>query len=427
MGDALQMLEEDRPLTILQVSTSDIGGGAGKVAFSLHKLYRKLGHESYLIVGRKKSDDPYVISISPSKFTRFVNKLARTILGWQYIYYPKSRNINRLIGKPIDVIHLHNLHGGYFDLTTLPKLTHLAPTVLMLHDCWTFTGHCAYPFGCERWKVGCGDCPDLKIHPSIKVDGTRFNWRRKRHLLTSSRLWITAPSNWLLKMVKESFLSKFPQRLIYNGVNLDTFSPGSKNEARDKLGIPLDRKIILFLGNAWTRDPRKGFSMLAKAFISLLRSKERGMKRPLLVVVGGHPDGEVWGIPRDCIRSVGYIQNENILAQFYRAADVLAYPTKADNCPLTVLEALGCGLPVVATRIGGIPEIVEHGKTGLIVEPNDVKGLEKSLRYILENSKEAKKMGQNARKVAEKKFNIYRQAQMYIEWYKQLISEFDKR
>ena len=149
------------------------------------------------------------------------------------------------------MLHLHNLHGGYFDIRALPELTAQLPTILTMHDVWPLTGHCAYPLTCERWRVGCGECPDLALPIPIRRDASAENCRIKREALSAGgRLRVATPSRWLMRLVEESGLadSLAETRVIPNGVDTSVFRPGDRREARAKLGLPQDATIVLVLG-----------------------------------------------------------------------------------------------------------------------------------------------------------------------------------
>lgn len=418
-------MSNNTPLKIVQVSIADIAGGAEKVAYSLHQIYRDMGYESKLIVGQKFSDDPDVLTIDNTNRGKGFGKLKLFFeqrFGWQYLDFPGSHRIPELLGESWDILHIHNLHHDYFDLAALPRLSRIAPTILMLHDCWFFTGHCAHPFDCERWRVGCGRCPDFSINPAISADGTHFNWRRKRKLLQASRLWITAPSKWLLEKTKKSFLRNFPLRLTYNGVNHTIFNPGSKVQARAKLELPADRKIILFSANGGLRNPWKDCYTLLQAVKVLIHSLPE-VQRPLLVALGARQETENIDNVKNYILFRPFVSDEETIAEYYRAADVLAYATKADNCPLTVLEAMACGLPVVASAVGGIPELIEDGNTGFVVGPGDAGAFGEALKMCLTDPTLAQHMSQSCVEIARHRFDIQRQANEYLAWYYELIAK----
>lgn len=423
------------------------------MTFSLHNIYRKRGHWTRLVVGHKSSTDLDTIAINNSDRGKGIGllRVAREMVrGHQYLDYPGSHRIPELLDKPFEIVHLHNLHGGYFDMAALPRLATLAPVVVMLHDAWLLTGHCAHSFGCERWHTGCGRCPDLTIPPAIRVDGTRFNWKRKRKILSSLPIVITAPSQWMMGLVKKSYLGTHPSRVIYNGVDQKIFCTGSKEEARKRLGLPEHGKILLFSANSGLLNLWKDGPVLIKALQLLLQSSARSEK-PIIVTLGGNLPRPP-GLEREVRRSLrkilnrsneedvlqksglsefvilrGAIKDEHLMADYYRAADVLVYATKVDNCPLTVLEALSCGLPVVASAAGGVPELIRDGETGILVPPGDPITLCKALSHVLGDDTFRERLSAAAASDAQKRFDIRRQATEYLDWYAELIIEWQKR
>lgn len=440
----------DRPLQIVQVNTYDIAGGAEKLARTLHNIYRERGHWSRLMVGYKRGTDPDTIPIDNSDRGKGIGLLRvaqETLLGRQYLDYPGSHRIPELVGEPLDIIHLHNLHGGYFDLAALPRLAALAPVVLMLHDAWLLAGHCAHFFSCDRWRAGCGQCPDLSIPPKIRFDGTHFNWQRKRQILTSLPVVVTTPSQWMLDQVKQSYLSIHPSRLIYNGVDQRVFSPGSKVEARRKLGLPEDGRIVLFLAHGGLLNTWKDGAVLIEA-LQLLLQVTTEAERPAIVALGGtipRPPGlerearrvARWILNRpneeDIVRQAGLsgfviergaVRDEHVMADYYRAADVLAYAARVDTCPLTLLEALSCGSPVVASAVGGVPELIQDGETGILVPPGDATALTGALCRVLENGEFRERLSTAAAEAAWGRFDIQRQATEYLDWYAELVAEW---
>jgi len=96
-------------------------------------------------------------------------------LGKEDFSFPDTRHLFHKVGDLPGIVHAHNLHGGYFDLRVLPWLSRQVPVILTLHDAWLLAGHCAHSFDCQRWKSGCGQCPNLSIPPVAKRDATASN------------------------------------------------------------------------------------------------------------------------------------------------------------------------------------------------------------------------------------------------------------
>ena len=409
-----------RPLRVVQISTSDLQGGAEKTAWKLHHALREKGHSSMLVVGRKFSTDPDVIEIDNSARGRglsgWLKNQAERRLGWQYLDFPGSHRIPEAVGGPCDVVHVHNLHGGYFDLAALHRLGELAPTILTMHDMWLLTGHCAHSFGCARWRLGCGSCPDLETYPEVPRDSTRANLRRKRRLLLDTRLAIASPAAWVLELVGESYLANKPRRLIPNPVDTRVFTPGEKAEARAALGLPLERPIVLLPTVDAARSWFKNGAMFEAAVRALAEL------RPLGLTFGTGGGREV-----DGVRLLERTFDESRVALFYRAADVVAVPSRAETLPLTILEAFATARPVVATRVGGIPEVVTDGSNGLLVADDDLPGFTAALRRILESPDLGADLGAAGLERVRSRHALDRVVELWLDWYVELAGAFRSR
>jgi len=418
-------MSPDGQLTIAQINAHDTGGGAAGVAAALHRHYRRLGHRSVLIVGHKQSDGPDVVELDNRRrgigWRRGLRSLERR-LGWQDMDYPGIGQAARRLAREVDVVHLHNLHGDYFDLSALPVLARHARVVMTPHDMWPMTGHCAHALACSRWQEGCGQCPDLARYPSVSVDGTRFNWRRKRHYLRRARPHLIALSGWMRRQLDAGLLAGCPTSLIPNGIDLDVFRPGPKQIARRRLGLPAAGAIVLFSADRGPRNPYKDFASLADA-VRILHHRLASGQRPTLVALGGDEgSGYELGLPgRVVVR--GYQSDPSTVAAYYQAADVLAFATRADTCPLTVMEAAACGLPVVATEVGGVPDLVEPGRTGWLVPAGDPKALADRLHRMLTDSASRTYMGWCARQVAIERFGVDRMVQAHLRLYADLAGK----
>ncbi|MES4784835.1 MAG: hypothetical protein C4294_02335, partial [Nitrospiraceae bacterium] len=273
-----------RSLSILYVSTADILGGAESVASSLLRMSREHGYRSWLAVGRQYGDNPYLLRIpNDANRTRWARGWIKTgqllspfvgkvggigrvrrlvqLLGeprrlWSLRYghedfeFPGTWRLLEITPQRPDIVHCHNLHGGYFDLRAISWLSHQVPLILTLHDAWLLSGHCSHSFGCERWKTGCGHCSDLTIYPAIRRDATAYNWQRKKDIYARSRLYVATPCRWLLEKVTESILAPAicESRVIPNGVDLSIFRPVDKQAVRAMLGIQPDAKVVLCAG-----------------------------------------------------------------------------------------------------------------------------------------------------------------------------------
>lgn len=415
-------------LGVLQVSTYDLIGGAERVAWNLFQTYRKRGHASWLGVGTKLGTDPDVLLVpnrpqaGRAAVTRLLNHPARVLerfWGIEDFRFPGTGRLLDLPGRQPDVLHCHNLHGGYFDLRALPWLSRRVPVVVTLHDAWLLSGHCAHSFECERWKIGCGRCPDLTIEPAIRRDATAYNWRRKQKIFSASRLYLATPCRWLMDKVEQSMLAGagVEARVIANGVDLSVFQTAPREEARSALGIPRDALMVLFAANALRRNIWKDYRTVREG---VALAVERMQAANILFIALGQ-EGPEERIGPAAIRFVPYQAEPTAVARYYQAADVYVHAARADTFPNTVLEALACGTPVVATAVGGIPEQVDDGRTGFLVPVGDAPALAQRLTQLLSDAELRAQVGGEAARAARERFDLERQADAYLDWYRELV------
>lgn len=440
-------------MNILNINTTDIGGGAEKIAQTLHFGYRDGGHSSSLAVGSQLDICGDTISIPNDKcrpgYTRFVlsivNSLAayegkcpgvgrlRRILTWlahpvrsisisqgkEDFDYPGTRHILDCLSALPSIVHCHNLHGRYFDLRYLSELSNRVPVVITLHDEWLFTGHCACTLGCERWKTGCGECPDLSISPSIARDATAYNLSRKKAIFLNSRLYIATPSNWLMDKVRKSVLvpAIVSSKVIHNGVDLDIFKPACKTAARSAVGIDDKARVLLFTAYGVRRNKFKDYATLRNA-IGLVAQRLPDVDLHFLAV-GDTAEQEQIG--RAIITFVPYSSDSLVVASYYQAADIYLHAANSDNFPTSVLEALACGTPAIATSVGGIPEQIVHGETGFLVPPKDPEGMADHICRLLSDDAKLRSMSSAAADYARLHFDKNRMIEEYLNWFSEIV------
>ena len=399
------------PLNVLHISESDSAGGAGRAAYALHRGLRSLGHGSSMLVGRKVTADAETRSIKRSAAWRGADRAVGGVLdrvGMQYVLYPSSLGVVRDPWfRGADVLQLHNLHGSYFGFSAIPLLSARRPTVWQLHDQWAMTGHVAYSLDCERWRHGCGSCPYLEEYPRLDRDTTALLWHLKRATYARSRLTLVATSSWMAGLVEASpLLRRFRCLTIPNGIDTARFRPGPRDEARRRLGLPANRRIVLFVASE-LRERRKGLALLEESL--------RGLDRPPLLALAGH-GAAASGLDTHALGPL----DGDALADAYRAADVFATPTLADALTLTAPESLACGTPCVSFDRGGITDIVRDGETGLHAPFGDAAGLARTLERLLGDEELRARLGARGRELVERDFSIDLQVRRYAELYEEL-------
>lgn len=433
----------------MQVNTSDLFGGCQKVAYDLFRSYHACGHCSWLAVGSKISDDPDVFAIPNNNYRR---RWARTCLAIEDVLSPLARSSPKLgammrsclhgLGQPRqlleiergredfeypgawhllelpperpDVLHCHNLHGGYFDLRALPWLCQQVPVVVTLHDAWLLSGHCAHSFDCERWRRGCRECPDLTIYPAIKRDATAYNWHRKRDIYARSRLHIVAPSYWLIEKAKQSILTQAIEttRVIPNGVDLGVFRPGDQKEARKLLSLPENATIVLLIAHNLFKD----YDTMEAA---LSRLDEKNGEELIFVCLGKTGADKSVGQGHMIYR--GFERKEERMVLYYQACEIYIHAAKDEAFGLTITEALACGVPTVATAVGGIKEQLEDGVNGFLVPPKDFEAMASRVRQLLIDKELYRRVATKAAESARRRFELNQQVEDYLNWYQEIL------
>jgi len=397
--------------SIVHLNTNDVRGGAAKVARRLAEAQMRRGYNASMLVGFRESDANWVQAF---RLDRDLNSRCEEQGLLDYDLSGSDRLPDLPTVGQAELVHAHNLHGGYFNPHSLVRLSHAKPLVWTLHDMQAVTGHCTYSYDCTRWEIGCGECPNLEEPPALSVDSTRRLWRDKQEIYRQSVLYLVTPSLWLKRIVERSILGDHPVELIYNGVNTGVFYPQDRAEIRRKLGLPLDRVLIGCVANGGSLgNKRKGGGVIVQAIESL---KAKGI--PFLFVNIGQ---DAAFLNDDTVMNTGYIVNEHRMAEWYAAMDIFLFPSLADNCPLVVSEAMACGVPVVTFATGGIPELVEDGVHGAVVPYLDTAGLVQRLELLAGDEELRRRMSIKCREDAVRRFDHERIVDQYEKAYERAV------
>jgi len=443
-------------MRILQVSTSDFGGGAEGSAWKLFQAYNRLGHKSWLAVGTKISNDKNVLvipndqqrnrwarywiiignAVLPRSFNFFGMGKARSLIqnvpgqplrlievacGKEDFDYPGTKSLLDLPPERPDILHCHNLHGNYFDLKELPRLSEQIPVILNLRDAWLLSGHCAHSYICERWKTGCGQCPNLSIYPATYRDATAYNWQRKKEIYSRCRLYIATPSQWLMERVEQSILAPaiIGKRVIPNGIDLSIFRPRDKFEARDELRLPANAQIVLFTANGVRKNTFKDYRTMHSA-IKIAAKKIQNSQILFLALGENAPDERIGSA---IIHFVPLQRDPGIVARYYQAADIYIHAAHAETFSNTIAEARSCGTPVVATTTGAIPEQLRDGVTGFLTPSGDAPAMATAIQRLLEDPDLRDKMGKAGVEDVRTRFSLDLQVSRFLGWYEEILAD----
>lgn len=391
------------------INQTDVRGGAGIAAYRLHEALIAAGVESRMLVAEASSGSDLVRTIPSGGAMGFLTKHATM---WAGLNYVGVLGTGRLAEHPwlrwADVLHFHNLHGNYFNYRALPRLTAVRPAVWTLHDMWALTGHCSYSHECQRWQTGCGQCPHLDTYPRAFHDLTAWEWRLKRNAYRRSRLTLVSPSAWLADLARQSILAPAAVEHIANGLDTEVYRPHDRGEARTAFNLPAEVRVLM-LAAADLNDRRKGGDLLRAA---LERLPVEARQRLHLLVMGSGGGGLATQMQLP-VHALGYLDNDRLKAMAYSAADLFVLPTRADNLPVVIQEAMACAVPVVSFAVGGVGDMVRPGRTGYLARPEDADDLSGGIAALLADDDQRRRLGQTSREVAVQEYGLGRMAERY--------------
>ena len=412
-------------LDVLFVSTTQFDGGASIAAFRLFSGIRSLGLNCKFQAFVRQTDDADVLGplegSIPARILRFFSKVeqfsARRYSGAELTPFSPADHQNyfrpRYESVKTQVVHFHWVAKSTLDLRHEPPTT---PIVWTLHDAWMFTGGCHYTQDCARYQESCGKCPQLGSDQSRDLSQT--SWEFKKRIIDAMNLVVVTPSNWLASEARQSSMLKDKKIVVIpNGIDTRVFSPQDRGESCQKLGIDSSLPIVLF-GAQSVNDRRKGTDLLIEA-LELLEIECTALT---------FGSGNLPALKNNLIhvRNLGSITDENQLPVLYSAADVFVCPSREDNLPNTVMEAMSCGTPVVAFNSHGLPDLVDHKKNGYLCRPFDSQELARGITEIL-NGQPNSDLGKNARLKVREVFDLEVVSRQYKKLYEDMILMYPQK
>jgi len=326
--------------------------------------------------------------------------------------------MKRIRSESADIVNLHWVNDGFMRIEALSKIRQ--PIVWTLHDMWAFSGGEHYVGDSERYKEGYSTNNRPVLETGIDIN--QWIWKRKKSSWSKvNKMVIAAPSRWLAECARESALFRnYRVEMLPNGVDHQRFRPVDHAIARSILGLPVDKKLILFVEGSWATDRRKGFHLLAEALKQL--EVEVTTDNYQLVVFGKSTGVNPFSMKTHYL---GRLHDEISMALVYAAADVFVAPSTEENLANTVLESLSCGTPVVAFEIGGMPDMIAHKKNGYLAPGFDTKALARGIRWVLEDEHRWKSLAEQAREAVTRSFTLQQAANRYVDLYRDILSAPD--
>ncbi len=381
-------------------------GGANTYQQRLSVLLRERGHEIFLFTYRGGQDavsDPHVTIFEPEGRRTVGGRLSQHLLPNRSVYRAIRGWLNEV--QP-DILHIHTNYA--FMSSVLLGCGRITPAVQTVHD---FRMVCPTERGVTPSGRLCGGGISWKCVSDRCITRKRYALevltRQIHHYLHRRAIYrIIAPS----RALRDAF-----DREGLPSVHIPHFVDTRRCNYQP---IPSDDNIVLFVGYLHFS---KGVGLLMHAFQTVLKSVPSAQ----LVIAG---DGPVMGDLRrfhgslglgDKVTFLGAIPEEEVIRWYGKSTLAVLPSIIYENSPLTVYEAMACGRPVVGTRIGGIPELVLEGKTGLLFDRNERADLAAKIVTLLQNRELAEKMGRAGRERAESVFTIDRHLDAIMKLYEE--------
>lgn len=406
-------------MRILLVNTSEKIGGAAVAAGRLREALSTQGIKASLLVRDKQSDALTVTTFPESLANRMrarwaflAERLAIFLFNglnrqdvFQVDIACSGMDITQLPEfEQADAIHLHWINQGMLSLGQIKKILRSGkPVVWTMHDMWPCTAICHHAVDCTAFHTGCHDCPYLG-KASGKYDLSAQIYRLKEQCYKHGNIQFVTCSEWLGNHAKQSGL--IPENRVHvipNPISLDIFCPDDKAKVREALGLPVDKKYILF-GSVKTSDEKKGGQYFIDACRQLHNLSQAEKDQWAVLIMGRDSEELKQAIPLESY-SLPFSTDQSKVVQYYQAADVFVTPSLQENLPNMIMESMACGLPCVGFKVGGIPEMIRHQSTGYLATYKDATDLAAGIHYILEDTERYQELSKAARSFVRRHYS----------------------
>lgn len=423
-------------MKVLHICNMDGFGGAAIGAYGLHRALIDHGTESEMFVIRKKTDDPTVKQVG--RWFRYARVWMRKIENLLLLLQKSPNEVMHTLNifptgihiqinrTDADIVQLHWIGLNTISIREISKIT--KPIVWKMPDMWAFSGaeHYTYPWEPERYKRGYtkDNCPK----GSGGIDLNKWIWRYKKYCWKNSNISIVGTSSWIAQCARESNLFKDRNiRVINNPIDLELFRPTDTTDARRRLGLPENKKIILFGSWHVERDRRKGYDKLLEAMREL--GEEWDSDEILLLVFGTDKKPELlYSEKQGCAshfeeKYLGELAHDQVMRDAYVASNLFVTPSLLEGFGLTAAESLACGTPVVCFDTSGLKDIVDHKENGYRARCYDSVDIARGITWVL--NQDVGELSKSARRKAEKSFSKNKAVASYLEYYKYIIERSD--
>lgn len=384
---------------LVQINT--VGNAStGRIMHGIQREAAEQGYETISFVGRRKPYEDLPCEKFGDFFSFWFHVVVNTVFDRQgYASWSATRRlVKRLREEKPDIIHMHNLHGYYLYLPLLfeyLKKEFKGQLYWTFHDCWPFTGHCAYysMAQCDKWKKQCEACPNKRRYPvSLFLDSSKKNYGDKKELFTGLQgLTILVPSEWMKEQVEGSFMSGYEIKVISNGIALDSFRYKPDKELYKKYRLPEDKRILLGVANVW--DKRKGLQDFLR-LSGVLGEEYR-------IVLVGLSKGQIKRLPKNII-GVERTEDQEELAGMYSLSDIFINPSLEESFSLVTVEAFACGTPVIVLDTSAVKELVNE-RNGIVLTAHEPEDYLKAIGEIRQHGFSREEVSRTASGYSEKR------------------------
>lgn len=391
-------------------------GSTGKISYSLYQHLKKSGHKVIICYGRRdeavQQDDTDCYRIN-TDFELYRDALEDKLLNRTGLTAVSAtrRLVNLLESQHVQVVYLFNIHDHFINQQLLfdyMASRHIRVIYDMIDE-YAFLGTCCYAFDCEQYKTFCQRCPrpENMFSRVFNRPGRIYAIKKRAYEKLKGQLFFVG-IEYTVRRARKSALVPATARFVVLDEAVDLrnlYYPRQTLKLRQRLGISEEQKVCLLV--APSGNPRKG----TRYFMEAARLMERSTDTVFVHV--GYADSKRHCPPN--FKPVGFVKDQNELAEYYSMADVFVCTSLAETIPAACLEALSCGTPLIGFDISGVPYCADK-EHGTWVEPCNVSALAEAIRQSVRKTEAIR---QSCREYAISRFdavnyNIGLEKIMYI-------------